>query len=100
MQEPSAERRDTTLLASSFYEPRSLGRLLDVIFYFLAKRLSAPLVIGGDFNDSRLLDEPVPRGNVEFFERVASRGFVELIRKFYSNDETLPGRCLQLNASS
>lgn len=61
--------------------------LLDVIFYFLKHRLDKPLLIGGDFNCSRLLDDPTPRGNAEFFARLADGGFVSLHRRFHNTDE-------------
>ena len=44
--------------------------MLDVLFHFLKARLDRPLLVGGDFNYSRLLDDPKPRGNGEFFDRV------------------------------
>ena len=55
--------------------------LLDVLFYFVKHRLARPLLVGGDFNYSRLLDEPTPRGNAEFFDRLESEGFVSLHRR-------------------
>lgn len=61
--------------------------LLDVVSYFLKRRVDRPLIIGGDFNSSRLLDIPKPRGNAEFFDRIASEGFVSLHRLFHDNDE-------------
>jgi hypothetical protein len=61
--------------------------LLDVLFYFLKHRLSSPLLVGGDFNYSRLLDDPTPRGNNEFFDRIAKERFVSLHRLFCGVDE-------------
>lgn len=61
--------------------------LLDVVFHFLEHRLSEPLLIGGDFNCSRLLDDPIPRGNAEFFDRLPDDGFVSLHRRFHDADE-------------
>lgn len=62
--------------------------LLDVLFYFLRNRLGSQLIVGGDFNYSRLLDDPrKPSGNNEFFDRIAQEGFVSLHRKFHSADE-------------
>lgn len=61
--------------------------LQDVIFYFLRRELGSPLVVGGDFNTSRLLDVPKPRGNVEFFERLDKSGFCSLHRRFHDTDE-------------
>lgn len=61
--------------------------LLDVIFYHLKNRLEEPLLVGGDFNCSRLLDEPAPRGNAEFFDRLTNDGFVSLHRRFHDADE-------------
>lgn len=52
--------------------------LLDVLFYFLKKRLGTPLLVGGDFNYSRLLDQPYERGNNEFFDRIEREGFQRL----------------------
>ncbi|MCC7542417.1 MAG: endonuclease/exonuclease/phosphatase family protein [Deltaproteobacteria bacterium] len=62
--------------------------LLDVLFYFLRSRLGSPLLVGGDFNYSRLLDDRNGEGgNAEFFDRVASEGFVSLHRRFHEQDE-------------
>jgi exonuclease III len=61
--------------------------LLDVVFAFLRHRLNKPLLIGGDFNYSRLLDVPKPRGNAEFFDRLTDEGFVSLHRCFHDADE-------------
>jgi exonuclease III len=63
--------------------------LLDVLFYFLRSRLKQgqSLLVGGDFNYSRLLDEPRPRGNAEFFDRLQAEGFVSLHRRFYEADQ-------------
>lgn len=61
--------------------------LLDVITHFLEHRLVEPLIIGGDFNCSRLLDDPTPRGNNEFFDRLTNDGFVSLHRLFHDSDE-------------
>lgn len=61
--------------------------LLDALFHFLGRHLGRPLLLGGDFNYSRLLDHPKPKGNVEFFDRVAAEGFVSLHRKFHDQDE-------------
>lgn len=61
--------------------------LLDVVFHFLRERLTEPLLIGGDFNCSRVLDDPAPRGNTEFFDRLADNGFISLHRRFHGADE-------------
>jgi len=61
--------------------------LLDVVFHFLRRRLPSPLLVGGDFNYSRLLDKPTPRGNAEFFDRIAAEGFTNLHRLFHVGDE-------------
>jgi exonuclease III len=61
--------------------------LLDVVSHFLTHRLGEPLLIGGDFNCSRLLDDPTPRGNAEFFDRLTNDGFVSLHRRFHDSDE-------------
>jgi endonuclease/exonuclease/phosphatase family metal-dependent hydrolase len=61
--------------------------LLDVVFHFLRRRLPSPLLVGGDFNYSRLLDDPTPRGNAEFFDRIATEGFTNLHRLFHVGDE-------------
>ena len=59
----------------------------DVLFFFLRNRMNG-LVVGGDFNASRLLDQTLgERGNNEFFDRIASEGFVSLHRKFHDHDE-------------
>ena len=62
--------------------------LLDVVFHFLKSRVDRPLIVGGDFNSSRLFDVPKPRGNAEFFDRIATEGFASLHRLFYQQDET------------
>jgi exonuclease III len=63
--------------------------LLDVVFYFLKSYLQQGqnLLVGGDFNYSRLLDDPKPRGNAEFFDRLAAEGFVSLHRLFHGTDQ-------------
>jgi len=62
--------------------------LLDVIFYYLKNYLDRRILVGGDFNYSRLLDPPDrPRGNNEFFDRIKNEGFVSLHRLFHDNDE-------------
>jgi exonuclease III len=61
--------------------------LLDVLFYFLKNRLNRPLLIGGDFNYSRLLDDPTPRGNNEFFDRISDEGFMNLLGLFQPQDQ-------------
>jgi exonuclease III len=62
--------------------------ILDVISSFLARRLPAPILCGGDFNSSRRLDLPgEPAVNAEFFDRLAARGFVSLHRRFHDDDE-------------
>jgi hypothetical protein len=61
---------------------------LDVLFYFLKQRRAIPLLVGGDFNASRLLDETLgDRGNNEFFDRIAAEGFLSLHRRFHDADE-------------
>lgn len=46
------------------------------------------MLVGGDFNASRLLDETLgDRGNNEFFDRIASEGFVSVHRLFHDRDE-------------
>ncbi len=62
--------------------------LLDILFYFLKHRLEHPLLVGGDFNYSRLLDDLYGEaGNHEFFDRIQSEGFVSLHRKFHQADQ-------------
>jgi exonuclease III len=62
--------------------------LLDVVFYFLKCRLEHPLLVGGDFNYSRLLDDLYGEaGNREFFDRIETEGFVSLHRKFHDQDQ-------------
>lgn len=70
---------------------------LDVLFFFLKAQLGEKLVVGGDFNYSRHLDVTLgkERGNNEFFDRVATEGFVSLHRLFHDADEQTffkPGR--------
>lgn len=61
--------------------------LLDVLFHYLRPLLGSRLLVGGDFNYSRLLDPPKrPRGNNEFFDRLAAEGFVSLHRRFHDRD--------------
>ena len=61
---------------------------LDVLFHFLRPRLGQRLVVGGDFNASRLLDTTLgERGNNEFFDRIGDEGFVSLHRLFHDADE-------------
>lgn len=62
---------------------------LDVLFFFLKAQIGARFVVGGDFNYSRLLDVTLggERGNNEFFDRVATEGFVSLHRLFHDADE-------------
>ena len=61
--------------------------LQDVVFYFLKKdQVGRPLIVGGDFNTSRLFDTPRPRGNAEFFDRIETQ-FVSLHRLFHDKDE-------------
>jgi exonuclease III len=62
--------------------------ILDVVSFFVARRLPRPLLLGGDFNSSRRLDRPgEPAANAEFFDRLAARGLVSLHRKFNDEDE-------------
>jgi exonuclease III len=59
----------------------------DVLFFFLKNHLDQVLV-GGDFNASRLLDLTLgERGNNEFFDRIASEGFISLHREFHDHDQ-------------
>jgi len=44
-------------------------------------------ILGGDWNTSRVLDEPKPRGNQEFFQRMENSGWVEIARKFYPEEK-------------
>jgi endonuclease/exonuclease/phosphatase family metal-dependent hydrolase len=44
------------------------------------------VIIGGDFNTSRLFDTPKPRGNAEFLDRVEEQ-FTSLHRRFHDKDE-------------
>lgn len=73
-------------------QPRDIW-LLDVVFYFLKNMVSPnelkqpPLIVGGDFNSSLKFDARKPRGNAEFFDRIASEGFVSLHRCFHDEDE-------------
>ncbi|MFW6197706.1 MAG: endonuclease/exonuclease/phosphatase family protein [Myxococcota bacterium] len=64
---------------------------IDVLFYFLKRRLDRPLLVGGDFNTSRLLDDlHGNNGNHEFFDRIAAEGFVSLHR---TSRSTRPATC-------
>jgi exonuclease III len=73
-------------------QPRDVW-VLDAVFYFLKNRVHPehgvrpPLIVGGDFNSSRRLDVPTPRGNNEFFDRIAKEGFVSVHRRFHTEDE-------------
>ena len=61
---------------------------LDVLFYFLREHLGSRLIVGGDFNYSRLLDELYgERGNREFFDRISDEGFISFHRLFHEADE-------------
>jgi exonuclease III len=61
---------------------------LDVLFFFLRSMLGSRLLVGGDFNASRLLDKTLgERGNNEFFDRIKDEGFVSLHRLFHDADE-------------
>ena len=62
--------------------------LLDVVFHYLKERLDRRVLVGGDFNYSRLLDDLYGlSGNHEFFDRIADEGFVSLHRLFHVGDE-------------
>jgi len=57
-------------------------------FFFLKRHLEKPLLVGGDFNYSRLLDDLYgERGNHEFFDRIQTEGFFSLHRKFHDSDQ-------------
>ena len=61
---------------------------LDVLFHFLRPMLGERVLVGGDFNASRLLDITLgERGNNEFFDRIRDEGFVSLHRLFHDADE-------------
>jgi hypothetical protein len=60
----------------------------DILFHFLRAQLGQRLLVGGDFNASRLLDQTLgERGNNEFFDRIGSEGFVSIHRRFHPADE-------------
>jgi hypothetical protein len=60
----------------------------DILFHFLRAQLGQGLLVGGDFNASRLLDQTLgERGNNEFFDRIGSEGFKSIHRKFHDDDE-------------
>lgn len=51
----------------------------DILFHSLRAQLGQRLLVGGDFNASRLLDQTLgERGNNEFFNRIANEGFVSI----------------------
>lgn len=61
---------------------------LDVVFHHLRPLLGQRLIVGGDFNASRLLDTTLgERGNNEFFDRIGDEGFISLHRLFHGADE-------------
>lgn len=61
---------------------------LDVVFHYLRPLLGSQLIVGGDFNASRKLDETLgERGNNEFFDRINDEGFVSLHRLFHADDQ-------------
>jgi exonuclease III len=61
---------------------------LDVLFHFLRPMIGTKLIVGGDFNSSRLLDATLgERGNNEFFDRIRDEGFVSLHCLFHESDE-------------
>ncbi|MDH4218025.1 MAG: hypothetical protein OEZ52_14160 [Candidatus Aminicenantes bacterium] len=46
------------------------------------------MIVGGDFNYSRLLDDLYgERGNHEFFDRIRDEGFMSFHRLFHETDE-------------
>ena len=48
---------------------------------------SARVVLGGDWNAARLFDTVYgPRGNQEFFDRMAETGWHEVMRRFHKNE--------------
>jgi hypothetical protein len=60
----------------------------DILFYFMRAQLGQRLLVGGDFNASRLLDQTLgERGNNEFFDRIQDEGFVSIHRRFHTADE-------------
>jgi hypothetical protein len=62
--------------------------LTDVVFHHVRPLLGTKVLVGGDFNASRLLDKRSGAGgNNEFFDRIAKEGFVSLHRKFHEADE-------------
>jgi hypothetical protein len=62
--------------------------MTDVVFFHLRPLLGSRMLIGGDFNASRLLDKPSGAGgNNEFFDRIADEGFVSLHRRFHPEDQ-------------
>jgi len=60
------------------------------LLWWLTRRLpteTVPAVVGGDWNTARLFDENYgPRGNREFFERMAETGWHEAMRKFFDSE--------------
>ncbi len=64
---------------------------------------SGRALLGGDWNTSRVLDHPTPRGNAEFFERMKRAGWGETARAFFPEEEAAatyarnPARPMQLD---
>jgi exonuclease III len=50
-------------------------------------RDSGRAILGGDWNTSRILDDPKPRGNQEFFNRMQDCGWDEIARKYYPDEK-------------
>ena len=60
----------------------------DVLFHHVRPLLGRRVLLGGDLNASRKFDTPSRnRGNNEFFDRIATEGFVSLHRQFHDADE-------------
>jgi hypothetical protein len=78
---------------------------IDLVWWALRDwpRESGLALLGGDWNTARLIDVPKPRGNQEWFDRMADCGWDEIARRFHALEENVPtwsntyGRRLQLD---
>ena len=61
----------------------------DLIWWALKvwARGSGRAILGGDWNTSRILDDPKPRGNQAFFDRMHVCGWHEIARKYYPDEK-------------
>jgi exonuclease III len=61
----------------------------DLIWWALKDWVSSSgrAILGGDWNTSRILDDPKPRGNQEFFNRMQDCGWDEIARNYYPDEK-------------